>query len=88
MSQNSSSTSSASSRLKAKKKPNKRVTPRAASFARIAQEHHSYARSHQFIASNKAITDKDRAMHRAVALMHRNSAGINSAEAKRLRAMR
>lgn len=69
-------------------KPNKRVTPRAASFARIAQEHRSFARSHQFIASNKAIADKDRAMHRAVALMHRNSAEINSAEAKRLRAMR
>lgn len=71
-----------------KGKPNKRVTPRAASFSRIAQEHRSYASSHSFIAQQKDISPNDKRLHRTLAIFHRETASINTAEAKRLRAMR
>jgi hypothetical protein len=60
----------------------------AASFRRIAQDHRSYARSHGFVARQKNISPIDKARHRTLSVLHRETADIHATEAKRLKGMK
>lgn len=72
----------------ADKRHNKHTEVTAASYMRQAVAHRSCAVVHAGTARDRTVGFAERLMHRAVAITHRETAGILKNEGRRLRGMR